>query len=569
MRWFLHLKTRTKLSLGFGLILLLFLGLIGMAQTSLRVVHQAGDSVADALLLRNNTNIQRAALMAAAHAPVGVALDERLQEVVDSVSENDSLIQQLQAQYGADPESRALLEKMLTSRDDYLRVRDSEVIPLIRAQKKDEAFALILGAQSERIEQFRTHARAFTQHLKERSEASRAQAQWAFGGLGLSALVIMLGMIFGMRRLIAKPLREMVVAAEQIAVGDLAVILNGVERRDEVGVLLQAFQHMIDSLSTLAGRAKQIATGDLTVSITPHSERDVLGNAFAGMALNLRHLMQELQETVATLADDATEIMVSTTQLAANAMQSVSAVSETAVAVEQMKNATQLSSHRATTVAERAQQTMEITQRGERAVAQTIAGMSGLHQQMKVVAETILSLSAQGQNIGDILTSVDDFAAQSKVLAVNAAIEAAKAGAEGKAFAVVSQEVKALAVQSKQSTTQVRGILKDIQKATHGAVLATELGSKEVEAGVRQSGAAGEAIRALSTSMTEAAEVATQIAASSAEQSAGMVQVATAMGNLQTASRQAAAVNREVAASAQRLHDLGQHLKQAVAQFKV
>src|SRR5690606_7732014 len=126
--------------------------------------------------------------------------------------------------------------------------------------------------------------------------------------------------------------------------------------------------------------------------------------------------------------------------------------------------------------------------------------------------------SEQGQAIGEIIAAVNDLAEQSNLLAVNAAIEAAKAGEHGRGFAVVAQEVRSLAEQSKQATAQVRTILQDIQKATTAAVLATEQGSKAVEDGVRQTTEAGEAIAALAEMIDEAAQAATQIAASSQQQ---------------------------------------------------
>src|SRR4028119_2044466 len=151
--------------------------------------------------------------------------------------------------------------------------------------------------------------------------------------------------------------------------------------------------------------------------------------------------------------------------------------------------------------------------------------MKRIRSQMSLLAESMMRLSEQSQTIGEIIATVDDLAQQSNLLAVNAAIEAAKAGEQGKGFAVVAQEVKSLADQSKQSTTQVRTILSDIQKATAAAVMATEQGNKAVEDGVRQSAAAGESIVALGANVTEASQAATQIAASSQQQLVGMEQV--------------------------------------------
>src|ERR1700687_5995573 len=139
-------------------------------------------------------------------------------------------------------------------------------------------------------------------------------------------------------------------------------------------------------------------------------------------------------------------------------------------------------------------------------------------------------LSEQSQTIGQIIATVEDLAAQSNLLAVNAAIEAAKAGEHGRGFGVVAQEVKSLAEQSRQGTTQGRAILRDTQKATTTAVLATEQGSKAVDVGTRQTEVAGESIQALTASVGDAAQAAIQIAASSQQQFVGVGQGGTALG---------------------------------------
>jgi methyl-accepting chemotaxis protein len=181
----------------------------------------------------------------------------------------------------------------------------------------------------------------------------------------------------------------------------------------------------------------------------------------------------------------------------------------------------------------------------------------------------VVRLSEQGQAIGEIIATVNDLAEQSNLLSVNAAIEAAKAGEQGKGFAVVAQEVKSLAEQSKQATAQVRTILGDIQKATTAAVLATEQGSKAVEAGVAQSAEAGESIRQLADSVIDAAQAATQISASSQQQLVGTDQVALAMENIRQASAQNVAGTRQTEIAARNLHELGLRLKQLVVQYKL
>ena len=189
--------------------------------------------------------------------------------------------------------------------------------------------------------------------------------------------------------------------------------------------------------------------------------------------------------------------------------------------------------------------------------------------QMDAIARSIVQLSEQNQTISEIIATVNDLTEQSNVLAVNAAIEAAKAGEYGKGFAVVAQEVRSLAQQSKQATAQIRMILGDIQSATSAAVMATEQGSKAVASGVKQSTEAGESIQLLADSVVEAAQAATQIAASSQQQMVGMDQLALAMENIKSSTMQNMESTRHAETAANKLHELGQKLQALVGRYKV
>src|SRR5208283_2790829 len=190
----------------------------------------------------------------------------------------------------------------------------------------------------------------------------------------------------------------------------------------------------------------------------------------------------------------ASEILATTTQIATGAAETATGVSETTTTVEEVKQTAQVASQKARSVMDGAQRSVQVSQTGRKSVEETLAGMNRIREQMEFIAGSIVRLSEQSQAIGEIIAAVNDLAEQSNLLAVNAAIEAAKAGEQGKGFAVVAQEVKSLAEQSKQATAQVRGILGDVQKATSAAVMATEQGSKVVEAGVKQSTEVSEAI---------------------------------------------------------------------------
>ena len=206
---------------------------------------------------------------------------------------------------------------------------------------------------------------------------------------------------------------------------------------------------------------------------------------------------------------------------------------------------------------------------GRKAVIETFDGMNGIREQMESITESVVRLSEQGQAIGEIIATVNDLAEQSNLLAVNAAIEATRAGEFGKGFAVVAQEVKSLAEQSRQATTQVRTILMEVQKATSAAVMATEQGTKAVAAGVKQANDAGESIRALTGSVGEAAQAATQIAASSQQQLVGMDQIASAIANIRQATSQNMAGTRQLETSAKSLKELGGRLQILVERQRV
>jgi methyl-accepting chemotaxis protein len=277
-----------------------------------------------------------------------------------------------------------------------------------------------------------------------------------------------------------------------------------------------------------------------------------------------RTITRQLRESIDQLATSSAEILATTTQVAAGAAETASAVSETTATVEEVKQTAQLSSQKARNVSDSAQKASQVSQGGRKSVEEAMQGMQRIQEQMESIAESIVRLSEQSQAIGEIIATVNDLAEQSNLLAVNAAIEASKAGEQGKGFAVVAQEVKSLAEQSKQATAQVRTILGDIQKATGTAVLATEQGSKAVQAGVKQTAETGESIRLLADSIVEAAQAATQIAASSQQQMVGMDQVVLAMENIKQASVQNVSGTKQAEVAAQGLHELGQKLSEMI-----
>jgi methyl-accepting chemotaxis protein len=389
-----------------------------------------------------------------------------------------------------------------------------------------------------------------------------------FGG-SLAGIVIALLAWLALTGNIARPLNDITSVASRVAVGHLDMKVPDYARDDEVGRLARAFSELVRSLQGLTAAAERIAAGDLRVSVAPRSKEDVLGNAYVRMAENLRAQIRTLVEGAAVLGSASSQIVTSTAQLASSAAESAAAVNETTTTVEEVRQTAHMASEKAQLVAGTAQRAAQISQQGRKSTEDMTGGIERIRQQMGAIAASMMRLSEQSHAIAQVIATVEDLAAQSNLLAVNAAMEAAKAGDAGKGFGVVAQEVKSLAEQSRQATNQVRTILADIQKAASAAVLATEEGGKAVESGAVQTAVARDAIRTLFDSVTESAQAATQIAASSQQQLVGVDQVGRAMGSILEASNQNVASAKQLESAARELDDLGQRLKRAVERYEV
>jgi len=360
--------------------------------------------------------------------------------------------------------------------------------------------------------------------------------------------------------------REMATVADQLSRGDVG---TDVRPRSDQDLLGQAFDRAIRYQRVMAELAHQISQGNLAVTVDPRSDKDVLGHSMKNMVTNMRQHLKEVNDGVSALATAVSEITATASQIAAGATQTATAVTQTTATIEELRQTIHLTSQKAREVSENSQTTAQVSLDGKKAVEATIDGMNRIRRQMDSIAESIVKLSEQSQAIGHIIAAVNDMADQSNLLAVNASIEAAKAGEQGKGFAVVAQEVRNLAEQSKQATAQVRSILNDIQKAISSAVMATEQGGKVVELGVQQSSEAGGSIQSLAASVSNSAQASVQIVAATNEQLVGMDQVAQAMESIKQASDQNVLGVRQVETAILNLNSLGHNLKQMVGHYQI
>jgi methyl-accepting chemotaxis protein len=583
MNWFLNLTTRKKLFLGFGLMVLLLVIVFvtaynGVAQIQesqiglFKVDFTAATELLEMRADQNRIRAQMLEMMLVKDRVKQQALEEDINERQESVGEGIKAISESLKSYP--PEFRKF-EGMLSILNDFTKTR-KDLVSLIYAGKIDEAVSSAVTVQTERYNRMRAIAMDLGDEVLARAKARIAQTEkntktlmYTFFIIGVLALFLSTGTTLLLSKMIAKPLGEITSAAERISTGDLSAAMHPTERRDEVGSLTNAFAVMTRYLQDIAGISKQVADGNLAVTVKPVSHKDQLGNAFAEMVASLRKINHELRDGVNVLAKSTSEILSSTTEVASGVTETTTSVSETTATVEEVKQTAQLSAEKSMAVSESAQRAVLIAQHGSAAVEKTVEGINHIRTLMESVAESVVKLSEQTLAIGEIITSVSDLAQQSNLLAVNAAIEASKAGEHGKGFSVVAQEIKALADQSKQATEQVRAILGDIQKATGASVMAAEQVSKAVDGGVKQAAESGEAIRRLAESITESANAATQIAASTQQQFVGIDQISLAMENIKQAAEQNVSGTKQAEKAAHSLNELGQKLKEMVGKYRV
>ncbi len=388
-------------------------------------------------------------------------------------------------------------------------------------------------------------------------------------GVALVSILFAVFCFFILRDEIAKPLQELTKASERLAAGDLSVQLPDSNRSDEVGSVIRAYSSMVSSLQNISSAAQRVAQGDLRVNVQPRSEHDALGKAFASMVENMAAATSQIKAAVEVLSNAVSNIMASVSDSASGATETATAVTETTTTVEEVRQTSHVANQKAKNVAESAQKSAQISSMGRKSTEETIQGMKRIREQMDLIADSMVRLSEKSQSIVEIIATVDDLAQQSNLLAVNASIEAAKAGELGRGFAVVAQEVKSMSDQSKQATAQVRKILGEIQQATNSAAMATELGSRAVDAAVTQSNQAGEAISALANSVIESANAAAQIAVSSQQQLAGVDQVATAMLGIKDATAQNLIAIRRVEEATLTLQELGGTLQVLTKRYQL
>lgn len=283
----------------------------------------------------------------------------------------------------------------------------------------------------------------------------------------------------------------------------------------------------------------------------------------------IKNISDELRNGINILGTSASEILTTVTEISTGAAETATAISETTTTVEEVRQTAMLSNKKALLLLDSSQRAADSVDKGKEAIYKVFEAMKRIDSQMGVISETVVKLSEQNRTIGEITSTVADIADQSNLLAVNAAIEAAKAGENGRGFAVVANEIRSLADQSKKATIQVKEILNEINKSVNQAVSVTSEGTKAMEESRVLVAESGNVIELLSENVEEATQSSMQISSSNQQQMAGMEQIVPAMENIKTASEQNVNGIRQAQSAAHDLSTLGQNLKAIIERFNL
>jgi methyl-accepting chemotaxis protein len=375
--------------------------------------------------------------------------------------------------------------------------------------------------------------------------------------------------------------KETIKLTDAARAGDLSVRGDEKAFRGGYKMIIAGFNKTLETITEPVNEAMRLArlysSGDLTArfdeKIPVAGEFVAYRDALNTIGIELQRLMklinEELNEGISGLSAASSEILTVTTQLSSASSQTATIVNETSDTIESVRMKTDLMNQKTKEVSEKAVNALRVSSDGQKSVEEILEGMNHIQRQMDMIGMNVIKLSEQSQAIGEIIATVTDISEQSNLLAVNASIEAAKAGEFGKGFAVVAHEIHNLAEQSKQATTNVRTILTDIQRGVSSTVVSTERGTKSVADAVRLTSDARKAIEVLTRSTAESSHQTIEIASSIHEQAAGMDQISLAMENIRDAAQKNLEITRKAEKTAEDLHELGLRLKKLTVQYHV
>ena len=417
--------------------------------------------------------------------------------------------------------------------------------------------------------------------------ARTTQSGFQFIFAGLLALVVpVVTFIFVLSGRVLTPLHELTEFAVKLSNGEYRAKLQ-IDRHDDFGLIADNLNQAADKVSRTVFNQEgqeslqrsvtefltitsQIARGDLTLRGKVTS--DALGNVVDSvnyMLDNFTKVLERVRKAAIDVSSSANDILVSSDQMASGATQQDQEITNTSSAVEQLTVSMKQVSNNAEASAEAARRALDAAEQGNRSVRDTLDGMQRIRASVQATEKKIKSLGDRSLEISEIINVINDITEQTNLLALNAAIEAARAGEAGRGFAVVADEVRKLAEHSRNATKDIAALIKAIQAETNDAVVVMEEGTREVEIGARLADQAGKALEAISMVVRQSAELVQEISLASKQQVRGTEGVANAMQIISNITRQTSQGARQTSRTVEQLVHMSEQLNEALSQFRV
>jgi len=337
-------------------------------------------------------------------------------------------------------------------------------------------------------------------------------------------------------------------------------------------------QGLNTTMRTIIGVVRQgtkvlgiISSGDLTARMEGEFKNNYAGyqGQINSVGESLENIVRKVTDAVTATASASSQISASSEEMAAGSQEQSAQAGEVATAVGQMTSTILETSKNANNAAENAKNAGIVAKEGGRVVDETVKGMIRIAEVVKKSAETVQALGKSSDQIGEIVQVIDDIADQTNLLALNAAIEAARAGEQGRGFAVVADEVRKLAERTTKATKEIAVMIKQIQKDTGEAVVSMQQGTVEVENGKQLADKAGESLKQIISGADEVGAIISQVATASQEQSSAAEQISQNIEAISNVTHESVTGIQQIARASEDLNRLTNDLQNLVSNFKI